>query len=183
MRIIAGRHRGRRLETPEGRAIRPTSDRAREALFSMLEHRLAGGIAGKRVADIFAGTGALGLEALSRGAAHVTFVENNPESLALLGRNIRTLGLDGASEILRQDARKLRDAAAPCDLILMDPPYGKGLAAPALQRLLEKNWIGAGTLAVVETDAREELATPGGLTVREDRKVGKTRFRFLTPPE
>ncbi|MEM6729759.1 MAG: 16S rRNA (guanine(966)-N(2))-methyltransferase RsmD, partial [Pseudomonadota bacterium] len=159
MRIIAGRFRGRPL-TPVGKGdrgahLRPTSDRVREALFSMIEARMD--LDGVRVLDLFAGTGALGLEALSRGAAHVTFVENGRIGAGLTRANIEKLGVDGA-DVLTIDARKLPHAAAPADLIFLDPPYGKNLGAPALTSALAQGWIGSTSLIVWEEAAPQTLA-------------------------
>ncbi|MCH9001258.1 MAG: RsmD family RNA methyltransferase [Planctomycetes bacterium] len=131
MSIIAGKHRGRRLEAPEGNNLRPTADRLRESIFGILSARSPNPIAGARVLDVFAGTGAMGLEALSRGAAHVTFLENHPEALDLLRRNAALFDAAGRITILNCDATRPGRARMACDLALLDPPYGAGLAEPS----------------------------------------------------
>src|SRR6185503_5667213 len=136
MRIIAGTWRGRPLAAPPGQATRPTRDRAREGLFSMLQSRL-GSFEGLSVADLFAGTGALGLEALSRGAGHCTFIEKDRQALAILRRNIDRLGAGDRADVRAQAVEHAPPPAAPFDLVLMDPPYGAGLAQAALQRLAQ----------------------------------------------
>jgi 16S rRNA (guanine966-N2)-methyltransferase len=181
VRIVAGRYRGRRLEAPPGAAVRPTADRAREALFDLLiGGRLTGGadpVTGVRVLDAFAGTGALGLEALSRGAAHATFMENDRAALATLRANVRALGAEAA--ILRADALDPPPAPAPCALVLMDPPYGQGLAAPALAALARAGWVADGALCAVELAAKEPFAPPAGFTPLDERRYSATRLMFL----
>jgi 16S rRNA (guanine966-N2)-methyltransferase len=173
MRIIAGQWRGRPLVAPAGEATRPTSDRAREGLFSMLASRL-GSFEGLRVADLFAGTGALGLEALSRGAAYCTFVETDRAARDAIKVNIERLGADATSDIRAQQAEHV--ALAPCDLILMDPPYGAGLAQAALANataaLAPGGWLG------VELH-QEDLAPPPGLEAAAERRFGKARIILL----
>lgn len=172
MRIIAGVWRGRPLVAPAGKDTRPTGDRAREALFSMLTSRI-GSFAGLRVADLFAGTGALGLEALSRGAAHCTFAEADAAALAALRANIEKLG---ASADVRPGP-VARFAGGPFDLVLADPPYGSGLghAALAAIRLAPGGW------ASLETAAREDGAV-AGLEVMAERRHGKARITLLRKP-
>jgi 16S rRNA (guanine966-N2)-methyltransferase len=186
MRIVAGRHRGRALLVPEGAAIRPTSDRAREALFNILEHGsfAAGGsrLAEQRVLDAFAGTGALGLEALSRGAAHVSFLELASDARKLLARNIAALGEQERTTILPGDATAPPRAPAPVALALLDPPYGKGLGAKALAALAAAGWFAPGTLIVLEIGAKEAPALPDGFTVRDDRRYGAARLLFVDAP-
>ena len=192
MRIVAGRHRGRRLEAPAGMALRPTADRTREALFNILtQGKLpwrapvggigAGGqgaegqgaesqgaersgnpLAGARALDAFAGTGALGLEALSRGAAFVTFMENQAAALAACRNNIALLEETARAQALRCDVLRPPPAPAPCDLVLMDPPYNQGLAAPALAALEAAGWLAPGALGVIELMAAEPFALPEG---------------------
>lgn len=173
MRIIAGQWRGRPLAAPAGDATRPTSDRAREGLFSMLASRL-GGFAGLKVADLFAGTGALGLEALSRGAAHCTFVETDRAARDAIRANIERLGADATTDIRAQSAAHV--ALHPCDLILMDPPYGAGLAQAALANAAAALAPG-GWLSVELHD--EELALPAGLEAAADRRFGKATILLL----
>ncbi|HEV2817603.1 MAG TPA: 16S rRNA (guanine(966)-N(2))-methyltransferase RsmD [Allosphingosinicella sp.] len=174
MRIIAGQWRGRPLEAPPGTATRPTSDRAREGLFSMLASRL-GGFDGLAVADLFAGTGALGLEALSRGAARCVFVEKDRAALDILRRNIERLGAGDRAEIRAQAAEHV--SLDPCDLILMDPPYSRGLAQPALDRAAA--WLAPGGWLGLETHG-EAVAPPAGIEAVVERRFGKallTLFR------
>ena len=212
MRIVAGRHRGRRLEAPAGMAVRPTADRTREALFNILtqgklpwrgpvgrqgvggqgvaeqgaeghdSERRGNPLAGARALDAFAGTGALGLEALSRGAAFVTFMENQAAALAACRNNIALLEETARSQALRCDVLRPPPAPAPCDLVLMDPPYNQGLAAPALAALEAAGWLAPGALAVVELMAKEPLALPEGFEALDERKYGKARLVFLRAP-
>ena len=178
MRIIAGTHRGRRLEAPPDARIRPTSDRVREALFSTLGHRL-GGFAGKHVLDAFAGSGALGLEALSRGAARATFMDKDRAALALCRRNAETLDLESSSRFLATDATRPPKADAACDLVLLDPPYGHGLGGAALSALADAGWIEKGGLAVVEADRARPESRPPGFRVIAERDYGRTRIAIL----
>jgi 16S rRNA (guanine966-N2)-methyltransferase len=183
MRIVAGKHRGRVLLVPEGAAIRPTSDRAREALFNILEHGsfAAGGsrLAERRVLDAFAGTGALGLEALSRGAGHITFIELASDARKLLARNIAALGEQERTTILSGDATRPPHALAPVALALLDPPYGKGLGAKALAALAAAGWFAPDTLIVLEIGAKESPDVPEGFTLRDDRRYGAARLLFI----
>ena len=181
MRIIAGQWRGRPLVAPPGEATRPTSERAREALFSMLVSRV-GDFAGLRVADLFAGTGALGLEALSRGAAHATFVESDRAAVTALKANIAKCGADAATTVLAQPVQAIGRAPAPFDLILLDPPYGEGRALAALARLVENGWVAPHALVSVETGAKEDLAPPG-FTLDAARKHGKARLHLFRRDE
>ena len=182
MRIIAGRHRGRALAAPEGHAVRPTSDRAREALFDILAH---GRFADRpvfeeaRVLDAFAGTGAFGLEALSRGAAQASFIEKDRAALAALRANIETLGEAKRAAVLPGDALNPPPAAAAASLVFLDPPYGQDLAAPALAALAARGWLAAGALTVVEVAARQKFDAPAGFTLLEERRYGAARLVFL----
>jgi 16S rRNA (guanine966-N2)-methyltransferase len=178
MRIVAGAWRGRALTAPRGQITRPTADRTRQALFDMLLHAEWGGrerIEGARVLDAFAGTGALGLEALSRGAAHATFMERDREALAALRANIAACRADSRCTVLAADVLAARPAPEPCALIFLDPPYGKGLLQAAVQRLHTAGWIAEGALIVAETGHGEE--TPGlpGLPLAE-RAYGAARI-------
>jgi len=179
MRIVAGRLRGRPLTAPEGRSLRPTSDKLRESLFNILLHGDYPPLAGARIADVFAGTGALGLEALSRGAAEAVFIDQAGPALRLLRRNIDELGLGERSRVLRADATRLPRADLPVDIAFLDPPYGKGLAVPALAALAEQGWLAPGGLAVVETGRDEVLDLPVGYCLAADRMAGGSRLRFL----
>ncbi len=202
MRIVAGRHKGRRLEAPPGMVVRPTADRTREALFNILTQGklpwrpavagqgMAGqGVAGHgnplaeaRVLDAFAGTGALGLEALSRGAAFVTFMETQAAAFAACQNNIRLLEESAHCEALRCDVARPPPAPAPCALVLMDPPYNQGLATPALGALMAAGWLAPGALATVELMAGQPFAPPAGFEVLDERKYGKARLVFLRAP-
>ncbi len=177
MRIIAGQWRGRKLTAPPGEATRPTADRVRETLFSMLASRL-GSFAGLAVADLFAGSGALGLEALSRGAENCLFVENDPAGLRALRANIAALHAQPSSEVRAVSVLALGSAPQPLDLILLDPPYRLGAGAVALDRLMRLGWIGQSTLIVLETAADEAVAIKG-LVLATERRVGPARLNFL----
>jgi 16S rRNA (guanine966-N2)-methyltransferase len=183
MRIVAGRHRGRRLLAPPGEKVRPTSDRAREALFNILLHGqlAAEGIpfTGAAVLDAFAGTGALGLEALSRGAAEAAFIEQDPEALATLRRNIAALGEDGRARIVSGDATRPPRAPSTYALVFLDPPYRSGLAAAALTALDATGWLTPDALAVVELAAREDLGPLAGFSLLDERVYGAARLLFL----
>ncbi len=163
VRIIAGKHRGRAIRVPRTEGLRPTADRVREALFNILEHGLDwAGLDGARVIDAFAGTGAFGLEALSRGAARATFLDVDGAALLAIRRNAAAMGEARNVTLLKLDATRLPPppgaASAPCDLAFLDPPYESGLALPALQGLASRHWLGPGAVAVVEVAAREPLA-------------------------
>jgi len=173
MRIIAGEWRGRPLEAPPGGATRPTGDRAREGLFSMLASRL-GSFEGLAVADLFAGTGALGLEALSRGAGRCTFVEKDRAALDALRRNVDRLGAGERAEIRAQPVEHV--SLAPCDLIFLDPPYGAGLALPALERAAA--WLAPGGWISIEAHG-EALAPPPGLDAMGERRFGKATLTLF----
>lgn len=177
MRIIAGEWRGRKLETPPGDATRPTADRVREALFSMLASRL-GSFEGLRVADIFAGSGALGLEALSRGAAHCTFVERDRGALKALEANMAMLGAKARIESI--GAEHLGPAPSPVDLLLLDPPYGSGLVGNVLKRATTQGWIGPASWISVET-ARDEAVDVSAFEAETERMIGKARITLLRP--
>ncbi len=197
MRIVGGQHRGRRLEAPGGTTLRPTADRTREALFNILcQGKLhwrpeagsgaeaPGGnpLAGVRALDAFAGTGALGLEALSRGAAFVTFMENQAAALSACGRNIDALDETARSALLRGDVLRPPKAKGPCELVLMDPPYNQDLAPPALAALQRAGWLAPGALAAVELMATEPFTPPAGFETLDERKYGKARLVFLRAP-
>jgi 16S rRNA (guanine966-N2)-methyltransferase len=177
MRIIAGRWRGRPLLAPAGAATRPTADRTREALFSMLLSRL-GDFEGLRVADLFAGSGALGLEALSRGAASCVFVENDRAAVDVIRRNIARLGAESMSELRPTAVESLGPASHPCDLLLLDPPYESNFAVPVLERLRRLGWLAPGGWATVET-ARARPVAPEGYSVEAERSYGKARITLL----
>ncbi len=177
MRIIAGEWRGRKLVAPKGDATRPTADRTRETLFSMLTSRL-GSFEDLNVADLFAGSGALGLEALSRGAAHCLFVEQDRAALDAIRSNIATLDARARTTVETGSVMHLRVAREPYDLILLDPPYRTGAGAVALDRLLRLGWIGSATWMAVETAAEEEVAVQG-LEIEAERRIGKGKLTLL----
>ncbi|HTI31746.1 MAG TPA: 16S rRNA (guanine(966)-N(2))-methyltransferase RsmD [Sphingomonas sp.] len=179
MRIIAGDWRGRPLIAPKGETTRPTADRVREALFSMLASRL-GTFEGLRVADLFAGSGALGLEALSRGAAHCTFVEQDGAALDALRANIAKLGAKTA-EVRAGSVMTLPVAREPYDLLLLDPPYATGAGSVALDRLQRLGWLAPGALVSVET-AKNESVEVAGLTADTERNHGKAKLTLLRAP-
>ncbi|MBB4287317.1 RsmD family RNA methyltransferase [Roseospira goensis] len=186
MRITSGDLRGRRLEAPPGHAVRPTSERARAALFDVLVHRFQGdgrfALAGATVLDACAGTGALGFEALSRGAAEVVFLERDAALTRALTRRARDWGVAGAVHVLTGDVT--RPPARPADrapptLVLLDPPYGAGLAGPALAALDAAGWLAPGALCVVETARTEPFDAPPGFAPCDDRSHGRVRLRIL----
>lgn len=177
MRIIAGEWRGRKLVAPQGDTTRPTADRTRETLFSMLVSRL-GDFDGLAVADLFAGSGALGLEALSRGAASCTFVEQDAAALRALRSNIANLRAQARCDVRASSVLALGPAKAPLDLILLDPPYGTGAGAVALDKLVRLGWIGEATWISLET-AHDEEPRLKSLEPVAERKVGKARLTLL----
>jgi 16S rRNA (guanine966-N2)-methyltransferase len=181
VRIVGGRFRGAALATPADRATRPTSDRLRESLFNILAHADGDPATDARVIDRFAGTGALGLEAMSRGAVYCLFVEDAGPARALIRRNIETLSLTGTTRLFRRDATKLGPCAPvdPFDLAFLDPPYGKGLGDKALSALVGGGWLKDGALAVLEEDAAAEVTIPPAFTVEERRTQGDTALTFL----
>jgi 16S rRNA (guanine966-N2)-methyltransferase len=181
LRIVAGSHRGRRLAAPAGETTRPTAERVRQAVFDMLWHAPWAGramVEEARVLDAFAGTGALGLEALSRGAAHATFIERDRAALAVLRANIAACREDARARIIAGDALKPPAAAQPCSLVLLDPPYGQDLVPRALTALTATGWIAPGALVVAELGRDEALAAPGFEEVAM-REHGAARVVFL----
>jgi len=180
MRIVGGSLRGRALVTPKSQNIRPTADRLRESLFNILAHAYDDPVAGARVLDLFAGTGALGLEALSRGAAFALFVDDGAEARALIRENVAALGLGGVSRIFRRDATRLGPAhpIEPFSLVFLDPPYGQGLAEKALASAREGGWLMPNALAVVEEKVGAFKA-PEGFEEIERRTYDDTEFTFL----
>ena len=181
MRVVGGRLRSRPLAGPKSDAVRPTGDRLREALFNILTHAYGDPVTGARVLDLFAGTGALGIEAVSRGAAYVLFVDEGVEARALLRQNVETLGLGGVTRIFRRDATRLGPAhpLEPFDLVFADPPYGKGLAEKALVAARAGGWLKPQALIVVEEAADAGFAAPEGFTELERRKYDNSAFVFL----
>jgi 16S rRNA (guanine966-N2)-methyltransferase len=181
MRIVGGRLRGRALAAPKSNAVRPTADRLREALFNILVHAYDDPVTDARVLDLFAGTGALALEALSRGAAFALFVDDGAEARALLRENVAALGLGGVTRIFRRDATKLGPAhpIEPFALVFVDPPYGQGLAEKALAAARAGGWLTADALIVVEEAAKSGFAAPEGFDELERRAYDDTMIVIL----
>ena len=180
MRIVGGALKGRPLAAPRTQAVRPTADRLRESLFNILAH--AYGLPGEatRVLDLFAGTGALGLEALSRGAAYALFVEEGAEGRGLIRRNVEALGLAGRTRLFRRDATRLGPAGniPPFHLVFCDPPYGRGLGERALASAAGGGWIAPGGIIVLEEEAEAGVELPPTLTLLERREAGGSQLLF-----
>lgn len=181
IKIIGGKHRGRSIATPEGLTTRPTSNRARESLFNILAHASwredgTSPLIDARVLDAFAGSGALGLEALSRGAAHTTFLDSDATAIKLIGDNVRKLGEASAAKVVRADATRPPASRESCDLVFLDPPYRSDLAAPALAALADAGWLSKGAIATVELAATEDLAVPPGFEVIDERRYGAAKI-------
>ncbi len=192
MRIVAGKFRGRALSKPEHaktehakpehHGLRPTSDRVRESVFNILAHGIADfELHGVRVIDLFAGTGALGFEAMSRGAAFCLFVEDNSDARALIRETVESLSLTGETRIFKRDATSLGPASKidRYGLAFLDPPYGRGLAEKALSGLLEGSWLTSNAICVVEDRTGAAFTIPAGLTELDNRTWGETQVRFL----
>ncbi|MEW6642571.1 MAG: 16S rRNA (guanine(966)-N(2))-methyltransferase RsmD [Pseudomonadota bacterium] len=181
MRVVGGRLRGRTIASPTSRDIRPTADRLRESLFNILAHAYGDPIEGARVLDLFAGTGALGIEAISRGAAFVLFVDNGAEARALLRQNVEALGLGGVSKVYRRDATIPGPVhpMEPFSLAFLDPPYGKGLAETTLAALRDGRWLASGALVVVEEAKAAAFAVPEGFEELERRAYDDTEFVIM----
>jgi 16S rRNA (guanine966-N2)-methyltransferase len=181
VRVIGGRLRGRALAGPKSPAIRPTADRLRESLFNILAHAFDDPVTGARVLDLFAGTGAIGIEAMSRGAEFALFVDQGAEARALLRENVAALGLGGVSRIFRRDATRLGEAhpVAPFSLAFLDPPYGQGLASAALVSAQAGGWFTPDALIVVEEAATANFTAPQGFREIDRRRYDDTEFVFL----
>ena len=181
MRIVGGQLRGRPLAAPRTQAIRPTSDRLRESLFNILMHAYGDPVTGARVLDLFAGTGALGLEAMSRGARFALFVDDGTEARALIRENVATLGLGGVTKIFRRDATRLGEAhpVEPFSLAFLDPPYGRGLAGPALVSARAGGWLASKALIAVEEAVEAKFRVPEGFTEIDRRGYDDTELIFL----
>lgn len=181
MRVVGGRLRSRPIAGPKGEGLRPTADRLREALFNILAHGYGDPVTGARVLDLFAGTGALGIEALSRGAAYVLFVDDGVEARALLRNNTEALGLGGTSRIFRRDATTLGPAhpLEPFSLSFLDPPYGKGLAEKALAAARDGGWLKPEALVVVEEAVDATFKAPAGYEELERRQYDDSELVFL----
>lgn len=180
MRIVGGRLKGRPLDAPPGRRLRPTSDRARESVFNILTHREDIRLDGAIVLDGFAGTGAMGIEALSRGAARVTFMDNDAEAISFCRLNLEHMG-EGkdSARVQRADCLSPPQAPEPCTLVFLDPPYGVPVAASALTALHDTGWIADGALCVVELGKKDAFDPPPGFTIEDDRRYGAARMVFL----
>lgn len=181
MRVVGGRLRSRPIAGPKGDGLRPTADRLRESLFNILAHGYGNAVEGARVLDLFAGTGALGIEALSRGAAYVLFVDDGVEARSLLRSNTESLGLGGTSRIFRRDATKLGPAhpIEPFTLCFLDPPYGKGLAEKALVSARDGGWLVKNALVVVEEATSAKFEAPEGFEELERRDYDDSELVFL----
>jgi 16S rRNA (guanine966-N2)-methyltransferase len=186
MRIVGGIYGGRPLKAPGDARVRPTADKVRQAVFNILMHRDFGGFAldGAKVIDLFAGTGALGIEALSHGASYCLFVDDAASSRALVRENVEALQLTGVSKIWRRDATKLGPVAAgaggPFDLAFLDPPYRKNLVAPALASLRDGGWLTPGAVIAAESADEEDIPLTDGFVAADERTYGDTRVTFLT---
>lgn len=184
LKIVGGKHRGRTLATPEGLATRPTASRARESLFNILAHANwrpdgTSPLIEARVLDAFAGSGALGIEALSRGAAHATFLDNDATAIRLIGENLAKLGETAAAKVVRADATRPPPAREGCDLVFLDPPYRSGQAGPALTALAEAGWLKSGAIATVELSITEDLLPPKDFEAIDERRYGAAKIVIL----
>ena len=181
MRVVGGRLRGRNLAAPKSQSIRPTSDRLRESVFNILAHAHDDPVTGARVLDLFAGTGALGIEALSRGAAFALLIDDGAEARALIRQNVDTLGLGAATRVFRRDATKLGPVhpVEPFGLAFLDPPYRKGLAEQALASMRDGGWLVPQALVVVEEAADAAVVAPDGFTELDRRTYDDTMVAFL----
>lgn len=185
MRVVGGRLGGRALKGPSSNAIRPTTDRMRESLFNILAHRNAFTLEGARVLDLFAGTGAFSIEAISRGADFAVMVDIGAEARGLQRENAEALGLGGLTRIMRRDATKLGEVSpfAPFTLIFCDPPYDKGLGEAALASAIRGGWLAPGALVILEERATAEVALPAPLEEIERHKAGETQLIFARVPD
>ena len=187
MRIVGGQFRGRPLKSPSSQTIRPTSDKLRESIFNILAHAYGDPITDARVLDLFAGTGALGCEAMSRGAKFALFVDEGAEARGLIRENVEKLSLTGTTKIFRRDASKLGEIGAmdPFDLVFCDPPYGKGFAEKSLASACAGKWLSASAFLVVEEAVKSAFKTPDGFEELERREYGDSEIIILrsAPPE
>jgi 16S rRNA (guanine966-N2)-methyltransferase len=180
VRVVGGRFRGRTLAGPKSDAIRPTSDRLRETIFNVLAHGYGDPVEGARVIDLFAGTGAMGIEALSRGAAFCLFVDEGAQARGLIRENVESLGLGGATRLFRRDATRMGAAGQnpPASLVFCDPPYGRDLAPRALKSCADGGWLSPGALVVVEEAQGAGVALPDAFEELERRDYGETTVLF-----
>ena len=183
MRVVGGRLKGRNLASPLSNDIRPTADRLRESLFNILIHAYDDPIQDARVLDLFAGTGALGIEAVSRGAAFTLFVDNGAEARALLRNNVEALGLGGVTKVYRRDATNPGPAhpMEPFSLVFLDPPYGKGLGEQALASLRDGNWLAKDATIVFEESSEIPVTLPAGFVLDDRREYGAAAIHFIRP--
>jgi 16S rRNA (guanine966-N2)-methyltransferase len=181
VRIVAGKFRGRALLSPSDLSIRPTADRVRESVFNILSSRLGPSLDGQRVLDLFAGTGAMGLEALSRGAAHVVFVDTGAEARGLIRDHIEAFGVGGVAKLLRRDATDLGAAGTmgKFSLVFLDPPYGKGLGERALVAARAGGWLASEATIVFEESSEAEIALPAGFALQDRRVYGAAAVHFI----
>ncbi|MHA6691743.1 16S rRNA (guanine(966)-N(2))-methyltransferase RsmD [Devosia sp. A449] len=182
MRIVAGKFRGKALSSPADDSIRPTADRVRESMFNILASRLGPVFDGVRVLDLFAGTGALGFEALSRGASHVTFVDIGAEARGLIRDHIEAFGAGGITKLLRRDATALGTPGTfgQFDLVFLDPPYGQGLGEQALAHIAANGWLAPGATLVFEESVDAKIEIPAGFTLEDRREYGSAAVHFLS---
>ncbi len=183
LKIIAGKHRGRNIETAPSKDIRPTTSFAREGMFNILMHGRFSGenspLIGKRVVDLFCGSGALGFEALSRGAAHVTFIDQNPKALELAKKTASIIGETANSAFIRSDSTHVPRAVLSCALAFVDPPYDKGLAEKGLESLVLGGWLEDGAIVVVEQSKKEPLKPSSAFTLLDERSYGIAKISIL----
>lgn len=181
MRIVGGKFRGRPLATPQTNAIRPTTDRTRESLFNILMHKYSDKIEDGRILDLFAGTGALGIEALSRGGRYGVFIEESAEGRGLLRQNIENFGLQGQTKVFRRNACQLGPAGTleAFDVIFADPPYGQGLGEKALLSALEGNWLNSDAIIILEEEADALLDLDERFVIEDERDYGLTTIRLI----
>lgn len=184
IKIVGGKHRGRPLVTPDGLDTRPTSSRARESLFNILAHASwrsdgTSPLIDARVLDAFAGSGALGLEALSRGAAHATFLDSDAAAIKAIGENLRKLGETGAAKVVRGDATRPPPTREACDLLFLDPPYRSGTAGLALTALADAGWVKPGAVATVEVANTEDVIPPPRFEAIDERRYGAAKIMIL----
>ena len=181
MRIIAGQFRGKKLKSPPSADIRPTIDRVRQSIFNILSSNFSHDFAGKNVLDLFAGTGAMGIEAMSRGAEFVCFVDSKVEARSLIRFHIEDFGIAGKAKLLKRDACNLgkMDRFEKFNLIFIDPPYGNNLGEKALKNALENEWVAEGAIIVLEEKAGLEIEFPKSLELFDKRKYGNSEIYFL----
>lgn len=184
IKIIGGKHRGRALVTPEGSSTRPTASRAREALFNVLMHAKwredgTSPLIDARILDGYAGSGALGLEALSRGAAHATFLDNDAAAIKAIGENLRKLGETAAAKVVRADVTRPPPGRESCDLVFLDPPYRSGQGAAAISALAEAGWLAADAIVTIELAHNEDIAPPAGFAAIDERRYGAAKIVIL----